>query len=73
LPVDLKRDKKDYKSDGEPSVSPRLQPVVESSWSMELTKTAGKGRGAGRYWREEKRTSTANEEQSARSSRNTHG
>ena len=49
LTVDLKRDSKDHESDGECSVSPGLQPVVASSWSMELTKTAGKGRGAGKY------------------------
>ena len=70
LTVDLKRDTNDHESDGERSVRPGLQPVVESSWSRELTKTAGKGRSAEKYWREEKRTSTANEEQTARSSRN---
>ena len=73
LTVDLKRDSKDHESDGECSVSPGSQPVVASSWSMELTKAAGKGRGAGKYWREEKRTSTATEGQSARSSRNAYG
>jgi len=69
LPVDLKRAKNDYESDGERSVSPGCSP----SWSTNLTKSTGEGRGAGKYWRAERRTSTANEEQSERSSRNVHG